>query len=69
VVATVEEHGLVGGLGSAVAEWRADVNAPFRLLRFGTEDRFLERLGSQAWARAQFGLTAERIAATVGAAL
>jgi transketolase len=69
VVATVEEHGLIGGLGSAVAEWAADQRAPFRLLRFGTADRFLETLGSQAWAREQFGLTAPRIADTLAAAL
>lgn len=63
VVATVEEHSLIGGLGSATSEWMSD-NAPSkaRLLRFGTEDRFLEKVGSQDYARACFGLTADRIA-------
>ncbi len=68
-VATVEEHGLIGGLGGAVAEWTADAGAPFRLLRFGLPDRFLETLGTQAWARAELGLTAGRIADGVADAL
>ncbi|MBI3129749.1 MAG: transketolase [Acidobacteria bacterium] len=70
VVATVEEHSLIGGLGSAVAEWVVDQgDVDYRLLRFGTEDRYLETVGTQAYARAQYGLTAERIAARLGEAL
>lgn len=70
VVATVEEHSLIGGLGGAVAEWAADQGpGGFRLLRFGTEDRYLAEVGTQDWARAQYGLTAERIAKRVGEAL
>jgi transketolase len=41
VVATLEEHSRIGGLGGAVAEWKADqIAAPARLLRFGTDDAF-----------------------------
>jgi len=62
LVATVEEHSLAGGFGSAVAEWVVDHHdRSARLLRFGTQDRFLHRLGGQHYARRQFGLTAERI--------
>jgi transketolase len=62
VVVTIEEHSLIGGLGSAVAEWRED-HAPLkaRLLRFGTADRFLAQVGSQEYARKCFGLTTEQI--------
>ncbi|MBF0559235.1 MAG: transketolase [Nitrospirae bacterium] len=62
LVATIEEHSLIGGLGGAVAEWMAD-NGPSKasLLRFGTEDRFLGRVGSQEYARACYGLTADVI--------
>ncbi len=63
VVATIEEHSVLGGLGGAVAEWLADQptqNA--RLIRVGTDDRFLHEAGDQAHARRQFGLTAESIA-------
>jgi len=69
VVATVEEHSLVGGLGSAVAEWLADRGSAFRLLRFGTEDRFLETTGTQVYAREQYGLTRTRIAGALAAAV
>ena len=70
VVAVLEEHGLIGGLGSAVAEWLADHHDErMRLLRFGTPDRFMETIGSQEYARALFGLTAEHLAAALGAAL
>jgi transketolase len=69
LVATVEEHSLIGGLGSAVAEWMADRGSSFRLLRFGTEDRFLETTGTQAYAREQFSLTRGRIAVALAGAL
>lgn len=63
VIASIEEHSLIGGLGSAISEWMSD-NAPSkaRLLRFGTEDRFLEKVGSQEYARACNGLTIDKIA-------
>lgn len=70
VVATVEEHSLVGGLGGAVAEWLVD-HAPqrARLLRLGTPDAFFHETGDQEHARAQVGLTALEIAAGVARAL
>jgi len=62
MIATVEEHSLIGGLGSAVSEWMADNDACVcRLLRFGTADHFLNVPGKQAYARAQYGLTTEKI--------
>ncbi|HZX48806.1 MAG TPA: transketolase C-terminal domain-containing protein [Nitrospirota bacterium] len=62
LIATIEEHSLIGGLGGAVAEWIADYGpCKARLLRFGTEDRFLETVGSQEYARAYYGLTVHGI--------
>jgi len=70
LVATLEEHSLIGGLGAAVGEWVVDQGpVGFRLLRFGTGDRFLETVGSQEYGRAQFGLTAERVAEALRRAL
>jgi len=70
VVATVEEHSVVGGAGGAVAEWLVEgPRRHARLLRFGTEDRFLHEAGSQEHARRRMGLTAERIAERVAGAL
>jgi transketolase len=66
VVATIEEHSLIGGLGGAVAEWLADAGPQrARLLRFGTPDRFLSAVGKQAAARASAGLTAEAVSGRI----
>ena len=40
-VVTVEEHSVIGGLGSAVCEVLCE-EAPCRVLRIGVEDRFGE---------------------------
>jgi transketolase len=70
LVVTIEEHSLIGGLGSAVAEWFSDKNSKgIRLLRFGTADRFLETVGSQEYARTFYGLEQGRIVDAVKAAL
>jgi transketolase len=70
-VAVVEEHGLIGGLSSAVAEWKADQGpgAAAQMLRFGATDEFLHTAGSQAWARGRYGITADHIVTRVSAAL
>jgi transketolase len=65
-VVVVEEHSVIGGLGSAVAEWIAARRlSAARLLTFGTPDRFLSEAGDQQYARRQFGLTPEAIAGRV----
>jgi transketolase len=71
VVATVEEHSLIGGFGSAVAEWLADrPRTPgAQLLRMGVGDWYLHEAGGQDHARERYGLTAENIARRVQAAV
>jgi len=70
IVAVVEEHGLLGGLGGAIAEWRATQDrAQARMLAFGTSDEFMHEVGTQEYARRKFGLTAHHIANRVLAAL
>jgi transketolase len=71
VVAVIEEHGLVGGLGGAVAEWlaRRPVPARARLLAFGTADAFVSQAGGQPYARRQLGLEPDLVAVRVLAAL
>jgi transketolase len=72
-VASVEEHGLIGGFGAAIAEWMADqTETPrARLLRFGTPDRFMHVAGETHYAQEHFGIAApqiaERIAQRLGA--
>jgi transketolase len=69
-VAVVEEHSLIGGLGSAVAEWRARRDGPHPpLVACGTPDAFISAAGSQEWMREQCGLTASAVAAKILARL
>jgi transketolase len=58
VVITVEEHSLIGGLGSAILECLADeLNQPMPLVRrLGIPDRFADHYGSQAALMKSFGL-------------
>ncbi|MBM4134960.1 MAG: transketolase [Nitrospira sp.] len=66
LVATLEEHSVLGGLGGSVAEWLADRGHGYaRLLRIGTADAFMYVAGEQDFAREYFGLTAESIATRV----
>ena len=71
VVVSVEEHTVIGGLGSAVAETIAEANfdTPKRFRRIGLPDVFPDEYGSQASLMARYGLTADRIAETVQALL
>ena len=66
LVATVEEHSVLGGLGGSVAEWLVDhPGSAARLLRFGTRDEFLHETCEQEEAREHFGLSAESIAGRI----
>lgn len=65
LIATVEEHSRIGGLGSAVAESLAERGILCRQLIFAAPDAFAPTVGSQSYLRAKAGLTAERIAGEV----
>jgi transketolase len=63
LVATLEEHSLIGGFGAAVSEWLADTRTEAKnFLRFGTPDAFFKKSGEQEYAREALGLTGHRIA-------
>ena len=66
-VVTVEEHTLVGGLGSAVSDLLSDRLGPQapRLLRLGIPDRFPDKYGSQDELLSYYGLQGAQIAARV----
>jgi transketolase len=70
LVATIEEHSLIGGFGSAVAEWLIDTgHESRRLVRFGTPDAFFKLSGEQQFAREKLGLTGHQIAHKIAQAL
>jgi transketolase len=63
-IVTAEEHTVIGGLGSAVAEaLRAESHAPIEFV--GVQDRFGISARDYEEILAHFGLTAERIVAAV----
>ena len=65
LVVTVEEHSLVGGLGSAVAEAFADAGVLRPLLRLGLPDAFSRDYGNQDHVLDRAGLTPAAIADAV----
>jgi transketolase len=65
LVVTVEEHSLIGGLGSAVAETFSDAGIATPLLRLGLPDAFSHDYGSQDHALAVAGLAPASIASCV----
>lgn len=58
---SIEEHSIIGGLGSATAEVLAEnqVNIPFK--RIGVPDRFTKVIGMQEYMRNANGLTTPQI--------
>ena len=58
-VVTAENHNVIGGLGSSVAEVLAE-NAPVPMERVGVNDEFGE-VGSVDYLKERFGLTANDI--------
>ncbi|OUC07957.1 transketolase [Litorilinea aerophila] len=65
-VFTVEEHSVIGGLGSAVAETLLEAGVyPRYFKRIGLNGEFSSLVGTQEYLRAQYGLDAPGIVATV----
>ena len=66
-IVTLEEHSLVGGLGSAVGDLLLDKipGRPPALLRLGIPDCFPDRYGTQDELIAHFGLSPEAVADAV----
>ena len=60
----LEEHSVLGGLGSAVAEILSE-RAPTRVLRIGVPDRFSERCGTHAYLLHEHGLDHDSVKARI----
>jgi transketolase len=65
-VVVLEEHSVIGGLGSLVAEIAAE-RAPVRLLRVGVRDRFSEHCGTYEYLLKEHGLDTGSVEARVAA--
>ncbi len=62
---TLEEHSIIGGLGSAVAEVLAEYGKPMVFKRLGVRDRFTKVMGSQEYMRRANHLAVDQIIDTI----
>ncbi len=70
IMASVEEHSVLGGLGGAIAEILAELPRPqARLVRIGLNDQYSSIVGTQKYLRGEYGMSARAIAERVGEAL
>lgn len=61
LIVTVEEHGIIGGLGGAVAEYKAGLKQSPRQVFIGIPDRF-GKAGDYKYLLGKYGLTGAQIA-------
>lgn len=64
LVVTFENHGVIGGLGDAVAATLAEAGSGVKLVRHGVKERF-GQVGDPAWLQRDFHLTAEDLVKSV----
>lgn len=60
-IVTVEEHNVIGGFGSAVAEILAEYGGKAKLVRLGLNDLYCTKVGNQSYLRKQYGIDLESI--------
>lgn len=60
-IITVEEHSIIGGLGSIIAETLAEIDCKAKLIRFGVNDEFAHEIGSQKYLRKKYKLDGESL--------
>jgi transketolase len=64
LIVTVEEHSVIGGLGSAVAEFISSLDMPNRVLRLGHPDQF-GKTGEYEFLLQRYGLTSDGITKSI----
>ncbi|MHB8521782.1 MAG: 1-deoxy-D-xylulose-5-phosphate synthase [Limisphaerales bacterium] len=67
VVATLEDHVLMGGYGSSVLEWFNEKRIATPVVRTGWPDQFIEHASTVDYLREKYGLTAGNLVARVKA--
>ena len=65
-IITVEEHNIIGGLGSAVSEVVATSGMATQVVRLGLQDTFTNVIGSQEYLRHYYGIDKKKIADVIG---
>ncbi|WML46677.1 transketolase C-terminal domain-containing protein [Neobacillus sp. PS3-34] len=64
LIVTIEEHNIIGGFGSAVAEVMAERAPVAQLLKIGLNDTYSSIVGSQQYLRDFYGMSADKIVKT-----
>ena len=62
---TIEEHSIIGGLGSVVSEFISESQFKPKFKRFALPDEYSHYVGSQSFIREKFGLTSNNIFNTI----
>lgn len=66
MIVTCEEHNIIGGFGSAVAEILAEIQGKKAFqIRIGLQDEYGVLVGNQKYLRDQYGMSAKQIAARI----
>lgn len=60
-IVTIEEHNIIGGLGSMVGNVIVEEFLPAKLIKFGIPDKYVDTVGEQQYLRNYFGLGEEQI--------
>lgn len=60
-IATLEEHSIIGGIGSIVAELLADNGKCVHIKRFAIADKYCRRYGDREWMRSFYGLDIDNV--------
>jgi transketolase len=61
-IVTMEEHNVVNGIGTAVAEILFSCGYRGKFRKFGVPDEYAKELGDKEWLRDHYGLGHERVA-------
>lgn len=64
MIVSVEEHNIIGGLGSAISEQKSKISNSPKLLTIGIEDQY-SKGGSYKFLLEKHGLTSEKIASKI----
>ena len=66
-IISIEEHNVVGGLGSIIADMLLEIRPPAmpRLVKLGLQDVYTGIVGSQAYLRRHYGLASEDVVSAV----
>lgn len=60
-IITVEEHQVIGGIGSVIAEFISDINLNVKLIRLGIDDMLISEVGDQEYLRKVIGIDSSSI--------